>query len=53
MTRVSVPPEMLLWACERAGYDVAHLAVRIPQLPAWVPSRKAADAQAVGEVNRA
>ena len=36
MTRVSVPPEMLLWACERAGYDVAHLAVHIPQLPAWV-----------------
>ena len=36
MTRVPVPPEMLRWACERAGYDVAHLAARIPQLPAWV-----------------
>ena len=33
---VPVPPEMLLWACERAGYDVAHFAKRIPQLPAWV-----------------
>ena len=36
MTRVPVPPEMLRWACERAGYDVAHLAERLPQLPAWV-----------------
>ena len=36
MTRVSVAPKMLRWACERAGYDVAHLAARIPQLPAWV-----------------
>ena len=29
-------PEMLRWACERAGYDVAHVAERMPQLPAWV-----------------
>ena len=36
VTRVPVPPEMLLWACERAGFDVAHLAKRMPQLPAWV-----------------
>ena len=36
MTRVPVPPEMLRWACERAGYDVDHLAERIPQLPAWI-----------------
>ena len=36
MTRVSVPPEMLRWACERAGYDVSHLAVPIPQFSAWV-----------------
>ncbi len=36
MTRVPIPPKMLRWACERAGYDVAHLAARIPQLPAWV-----------------
>ena len=36
MTRVPVAPKMLRWACERAGYDVAHLAARIPQLPAWV-----------------
>ena len=32
MTRVPVPPEMLRWACERAGYDVDHLAERMPQL---------------------
>ena len=36
MTRVPVPPKMLRWACERAGYDVAHLAERLPQLRAWV-----------------
>ena len=36
VTRVPVPPEMLLWACERAGFDVANLAKRMPQLPAWV-----------------
>ena len=36
MTRIPVPPEMLRWACERAGHDVAHVAARIPQLPSWV-----------------
>ena len=36
MTRVAVSPEMLRWACERAGYDVADLATRVPQLQAWV-----------------
>ena len=36
MTRVDVPPEMLRWACRRAGYDVGDLAARVPQLQAWV-----------------
>ncbi len=36
MTRVSVAPEILSWACERSGRDMAELAVRVPQLPAWV-----------------
>ncbi len=36
MTRVPVPPEMLRWACERAGYDMEHVAARIPQFPAWI-----------------
>ena len=36
MTRIPVSPEMLQWACERAGYDVAHFVARIPQLAAWV-----------------
>ena len=40
MTRVAVPPEMLRWACERAGIEVAHLAKRMPQLPAWVRSER-------------
>ena len=36
MTRVPVSPEMLRWACERVGYNVAYFAERIPQLPAWL-----------------
>ena len=36
MTRVSVPAEMLVWACERAGWDCEHLAAHIPQLPDWI-----------------
>ena len=36
MIRVPIAGKMLRWACERAGYDVAHVAARIPQLPAWV-----------------
>jgi len=33
--RVAVKPEMLRWACERAGFDATEMAERIPQLPAW------------------
>lgn len=36
MTGVRVHPEMLRWACERSGHDVADIAKRIPQLSAWV-----------------
>ena len=36
MIRVPVSPEMLHWACERAGHDVAHVAKSVPQLWAWV-----------------
>jgi|WetSurSiteA1Bulk_404760.scaffolds.fasta_scaffold02652_4 hypothetical protein len=35
MTRVDLKPELLRWACERAGYEVGDLAPRFPQLPAW------------------
>lgn len=35
MLRVEVKPEMLRWACERSGFDLAELADRIPQLPSW------------------
>src|SRR5579859_6391056 len=31
---------MLRWACERAGLDIAALAHRIPQLPAWERGQK-------------
>ncbi len=40
MTRVSVHPEMLRWACERAGYDVHDLAPRFPHLPEWERGEK-------------
>ena len=40
MRGVPVPPEMLRWACERAGYDVEHFAARMPQLPAWIRREK-------------
>ena len=40
MRSVPVPPEMLRWACERAGYDVEHFAARLPQLPAWIRREK-------------
>ena len=40
MIRVSVPPEMLRWACKRAGNDVAHFAERMPQLSSWIRREK-------------
>lgn len=36
LTRVPVKPEMLQWACERAGLDIAALADRFPKLPEWL-----------------
>ena len=36
MTRVPVAPEMLRWACERSGRDLADLATSVPQLPVWM-----------------
>lgn len=33
--RVQLKPELLRWARERAGFDLAALAKRFPQLPAW------------------
>jgi len=33
--RVTVKPEMLHWACERAGFGTEEMAERIPQLLAW------------------
>lgn len=33
--RVAVKPEMLRWACERAGHSPRDMAARIPQLTAW------------------
>ena len=33
MIRVSVHPKILIWARERAGYDVTLVAERLPKLP--------------------
>src|SRR5712691_1929883 len=33
--RVEVKPELLRWARERAGFDLAALVKRFPQLPDW------------------
>ena len=40
MNRVTVRPELLRWACERAGFDITELAHRIPQLPTWERGEK-------------
>ncbi|MEW5977590.1 MAG: XRE family transcriptional regulator [Acidobacteriota bacterium] len=40
MVRVNIRPELLRWACERAGYELADLAHRIPELPAWERGEK-------------
>jgi len=36
MTRVSIKPEMLHWASERAGYELEGLTSRFPKLPEWI-----------------
>ena len=33
--RVEVKPELLRWARERAGFDLAAVAKRFPQLANW------------------
>ncbi|MBN1576104.1 MAG: ImmA/IrrE family metallo-endopeptidase [Chitinispirillaceae bacterium] len=33
--RVSVNPELLRWACERAGLNIQIIARRLPKLPSW------------------
>ena len=35
MDRVTIKPQLLRWACERAGFAVADLEHRFPQLSAW------------------
>ena len=40
MSRVSVTPKMLIWACERAGYDVDYFVQRIPNLKSWIRQEK-------------
>lgn len=40
MIRVSVRPEMLRWACERAGYQPEELCEQVPQLCAWIGGEK-------------
>lgn len=39
--RISVRPELLRWACERAGKDVVDYAGRFPKLDAWLRTDEA------------
>jgi Zn-dependent peptidase ImmA (M78 family) len=36
MNRVAIKPELLRWACERAGHAVADLEQKFPRLAIWV-----------------
>jgi Zn-dependent peptidase ImmA (M78 family) len=38
--RISVKPELLEWACERAGHDVDAFAARFPKLGAWIAQQE-------------
>lgn len=40
MNRITIRPEMLRWACERAGHEVRDLAPKFPHLPAWERGEK-------------
>jgi Zn-dependent peptidase ImmA (M78 family)/transcriptional regulator with XRE-family HTH domain len=35
MNRIAIKPKLLRWACERAGFVLADLAHKFPQLAAW------------------
>ena len=35
MNRVAIKPELLRWACERAGFDRADLEHKFPRLAEW------------------
>jgi len=37
--RVDINPELLQWACERAGLDTQIVSRRVPQLHAWVEGK--------------
>jgi len=39
-SRVYIRPKLLIWACERAGFDLAHFKSHFPQLGAWVNEEK-------------
>ncbi len=40
MARVAIQPELLKWACERAGHEVEVLSSRFPKLEAWISGRE-------------
>lgn len=40
MTRASVNPDILSWACERSGIDSEQLALRFPHLDKWESGEK-------------
>ncbi len=38
--RVEVKPEILRWACNRAGFETDVLSLKFPKLPAWVSGKE-------------
>lgn len=40
MIRVPIQPEMIAWACSRAGVEVHELAPRVPQIQDWMDGEK-------------
>lgn len=39
-TRISIPPQILTWAIDRAGYDLAEFEIRVPNVKNWLSGKK-------------
>lgn len=39
-TRISIPPHILTWAIDRAGYDLAEFEIRVPNVKSWLSGKK-------------
>ena len=39
-TRIAIQPELLEWACDRAGHEIEVFSVRFPKLRAWIAQQE-------------